>query len=242
MVELDSLGLHLRSVMVACLTLANEERNSTMASSFSKSASNFVALIAKDGGSASYDKWAKSYEEDVNSMSYAGYKSVVSKWQSYHTELGLVSTGEKHKIFDAGCGTGLVGENLVSLVPHDLIDVYGGDVSSNMLEIAKTKDAYTDLQIVDLKKELPYMADYFDSVLCAGVFGVGHCGVDCLPNLIRVLKKGCHLFATVNREIYDIERLEWAKQIKDCNCELIEDNEMPYREAAHAVVVVIHKL
>ena len=213
-----------------------------MASSFSKSASNFVALIAKDGGSASYDKWAKSYEEDVNSMSYAGYKSVVSKWQSYHTELGLVSTGEKHKIFDAGCGTGLVGENLVSLVPHDLIDVYGGDVSSNMLEIAKTKDAYTDLQIVDLKKELPYMADYFDSVLCAGVFGVGHCGVDCLPNLIRVLKKGCHLFATVNREIYDIERLEWAKQIKDCNCELIEDNEMPYREAAHAVVVVIHKL
>ena len=242
MVELDSLGLHLRSVMVACLTLAKEERNSTMASSFSKSASNFVALIAKDGGSASYDKWAKSYEEDVNSMSYAGYKSVVSKWQSYHTELGLVSTGEKHKIFDAGCGTGLVGENLVSLVPHDLIDVYGGDVSSNMLEIAKTKDAYTDLQIVDLKKELPYMADYFDSVLCAGVFGVGHCGVDCLPNLIRVLKKGCHLFATVNREIYDVERLEWAKQIKDCNCELIEDNEMPYREAAHAVVVVIHKL
>ena len=216
-----------------------------MAASFSASASHFVALIAKDGGSASYDKWAKSYEEDVNSMNYGGYKSVASKWLSYHTQLTSVSKlGEspKHKIFDAGCGTGLVGENLVSLVPRDVIDVYGADVSSNMLEIARTKNVYTDLQIVDLNKELPYAADSFDSVLCAGVFGVGHCGPDCLPNLIRVLKRGCHLFATVNREIYDVQRLEWSKQIKDCNCELIEDNEMPYREAAKAVVLVIHKL
>lgn len=216
-----------------------------MAASFSASASHFVALIAKDGGSASYDKWAKSYEEDVSSMNYGGYRSVVSKWLSYHTQLTSDSKpGEspKHKIFDAGCGTGLVGENLVSLVPRDLIDICGADVSSNMLEIARTKRVYTDLQIVDLNKELPYAADSFDSVLCAGVFGVGHCGPDCLPNLIRVLKRGCHLFATVNREIYDVQRLEWSKQIKDCNCELIEDNEMPYREAAKAVVVVIHKL
>jgi ubiquinone/menaquinone biosynthesis C-methylase UbiE len=212
-----------------------------MAASFSASASHFVALIAKDGGSASYDKWAKSYEDDVNSMNYGGYKSVVSKWLSYHTQLAKGET-LKHKIFDAGCGTGLVGENLVSLVPRDLIDVYGGDVSSNMLEIARTKNVYTDLQIVNLNEELPYAADSFDSVLCAGVFGVGHCGHACLPNLIRVLKRGCHLFATVNGEVYDVQRLEWAKQIKDCNCELIEDNEMPYREAAKAVVVVIHKL
>ena len=66
----------------------------------------------------------------------------------------------------------------------------------------------------------------------------------CLPNLIRVLKKGCHLFATINSELYDIQRLEWAKQIKDedCNCELIEDVEIPYRDAAEGVVAVIHKL
>ena len=179
-------------------------------------------------------------------MNSGGYKSVVSKWLSYHcaqlTSDSKPGESPKHKIFDAGCGTGLVGENLVSLVPRDLIDIYGADVSSNMLEIARTKSVYTDLQIVDLNKELPYAADFFDSVLCAGVFGVGHCGPDCLPNLIRVLKRGCHLFATVNREIYDVQRLEWTKQIKDCNCELIEDNEMPYREAAKAVVVVIHKL
>ena len=216
-----------------------------MAASYSASASHFLALVVKDGCSASYNKWAKSYEEDVNSMNYAAYKSAVSKWLSYHAQLDSVSTGEKHKIFDAGCGTGLVGENLVSLVPRDLVDVYGGDMSSNMLEIARTKNIYTNLQIVDLKKELPYAADYFDSILCAGVFtpGVGHCGPDCLPNLIRVLKKGCHLFATINSEVYgDVQRLKWAKQIKNCNCELIEDNEIPYRDAAKGVVAVIHKL
>ena len=129
----------------------------------------------------------------MNSLNYVGYKSINSKWQSYHTDLDSDSklTGMKHKIFDAGCGTGLGGEDLVSLVPHNLIELYGGDLSADMLKIAKTKNVYADLQIVNFKEELPYMADFSNSILCAGVFAVGHCGPDCLPNLIHVLNKGC---------------------------------------------------
>lgn len=207
----------------------------------STSASHFIALTAKDGGPENYDKWANRYEADVNSMNYAGYKSVNSKWRGYHTELSQCS-GAKHKIFDAGCGTGLLGEDLVTLVPRDQIEVYGGDLSPDMLEIARAKNVYADLRITNLKAELPYEADYFNSILCAGVFGVGHCGPDCLPNLIRVLKKGCYLFATVNIVFYNETMPEWERQFKDCNCELIEDNEMPYREGAKGVVVVIRKL
>ena len=178
-------------------------------------------------------------------MNYAGYNSVCFKWQSYH--IGLRSNSEsevrgvKHKIFDAGCGTGLVGEALVSLVPRGLIEIHGGDVSTNMLEIARSKDVYADLQIVNLKEELPYQAESFDSVLCAGVFGIGHCGPECVPNLLRILKRECYLIATVNRELYDDTMPEWKKQIKNCNCELVEDNEMPYRDAAKAVVIVVRK-
>ena len=35
-----------------------------------------------------------------------------------------------------------------------------------MLKIARTKKVYADLQIVNFKEELPYMADFFDSILC----------------------------------------------------------------------------
>ena len=214
--------------------------------STSTSASRFAALVHKDGGPNTYNKLASSYEADVNSFNYVGHKSVVSKWRSYHTELARSdseSTGIKHKVFDAGCGTGLVGEDLTTLVPRDLIEIYGGDVSHNMLEKARTKDAYTDLRIVNLKEELLYEDGYFDSVLCAGVFTVAHCGLECVPNLIRVLKKGCYLFATVNRLIYnETTKVEWDKQFKDCNCELLEDNEIPYAEGFKAVLVVIRKL
>ena len=81
------------------------------------------------------------------------------------------------------------------------------------------------------------------TVVCAGVFGMGqsHCGPECVPNLLCVLKRGCYLFATVNQQVYEENKEEWKQQIKDCNCELIEANEMPYRDAAKAVVVVIHK-
>ena len=214
-----------------------------MAASFSTSASHFLTLTTGDCSSNHYDEWARNYDEDVNSMNYVGYKSIGSKWLSYNAKLGTNPKGLKHKVFDAGCGTGLVGETLVALVPNDQIEIYGGDWSSKMLELARSKGVYADLQVINLKKELPYEADSFDSVVCAGVFGMGqsHCGPECVPNLIRVLKRGCYLFATVNQQVYEETKEEWRRQIKDCSCELIEANEMPYRDAAKAVVVVINK-
>ena len=203
--------------------------------------SHFLTLIAEDSGPNSYDKWASTYEEDSNSMNWVGYKSVGSKWLSYYKKFGTNPKDLKHKIFDAGCGTGLVGEALAALVPNDQIEIYGGDLSTKMLEIAKSKSVYTDLQITNLKEELPYEADSFDSVVCAGVFVLAHCGPECLPNLIRVLKSGCYFFATVRQDLYDETREEWKQQIKDCNCELIEMNEIPYRMNTDAVVMVLRK-
>ena len=214
----------------------------TMAASFPTSASHFMKLAERDGGPNSYDKWASRYEEDLNSVNYAGYKSIGSKWLSYNTKLNTNPKRLKHKIFDAGCGTGLVGEALVALVSSDLIEIYGGDLSSKMLELARSKSVYADLQIINLKEELPYEADSFDSVVCAGVFTLGHCGPECVPNLIRVLKRGCYLFATVRQDLYDEREEEWKQQIKDCNCELVEANEMPYcGTVAEGAVMVVHK-
>lgn len=204
----------------------------------------YEAVLA-DGGPENYNKWASSYETDVKALKYLGHKSVNAKWQSYHTNV-LDSdervTGVKHKVFDAGCGTGLVGEDLITLVPHNLIEIHGGDLSPELLDVAKTKKAYTDLRVVNLKEELPYEPESFDSIVCAGVFLQGHCGPSCLPNLMRVLKRGCYLIATVRKLFYEETKLEWEKQIQECNCELLEENEMPYHDDTKALVVVIHKL
>ena len=91
--------------------------------------SHFRTLVYKDSGPETYNKWASSYEADVSTTNYAGYRSVNSKWRSYYTELSSDSTAVKHKIFDAGCGIGLLGEDLVTLVPRDQVEIYGGDLS-----------------------------------------------------------------------------------------------------------------
>ena len=101
---------------------------------------------------------ASSYEVDVNCMNYSGYSSVVQN-----------DVGKKHKILDTGCGTGLAGELLLnSISTPQAIQLYGGDISTEMLKIAKSKGIYTELQVINLKEELPYEANSFDSVICVG--------------------------------------------------------------------------
>ena len=145
-------------------------------------------------------------------------------------------------MFDAGCETGLIGECLIALVSSQAnIEIHGGDLSPDMLEVAKSKNVYSDLKVVNLKLELPYEAEYFDSIVSSGVFSRSHCGPEYLPNLIRILKKGCYMITAVKKVIYEEAKMEWARQITDCNCRLIEDG-MPYRDEVKGVVLVIHKL
>lgn len=115
----------------------------------------FLTQVCEDGGAATYNQWANNFESVAASVNWSGHKSVASKWQSYHMQnLSSNFEGRKHKAFDAGCGTGLLGEVLVGQFTNsnfdDLVEIYGGDVSANMLSIAKSKGIYTDLQVVDL--------------------------------------------------------------------------------------------
>ena len=209
----------------------------------------FYQAVLVDGGAENYDRWAKDYDADLKSMNYTAPQSVNTKWKSYHAQLlarsedeaGSNSSPKPHRLFDAGCGTGMVGEDLVTFVPSGLIEIYGGDISPESVEIAKTKKVYTDLKVVNLKEELPYEAGSFDSIVCVGTFLQGHCGPECVPNLVRVLKRGCYLIATIRRIFYEETKAEWDKQISECNCKLLEDGEMPYHGDAKAVVIVVQK-
>ena len=188
-----------------------------------------------------YKEWCNKYEEDSEQLGYCGHRSVVSKWQDLCQ--ACLPSSLKYKIFDAGCGTGLVGDELATLLPSfdSNIALYGGDLSPDMLAIAEAKGIYEELKIVNLKEKLPYPAESFDSVLCAGVFVQGHCGPDSLNHIVRVLKKNCFLIATIRVPFYKGNKEAWMEAVTNCNCQLVEETLMPYRHDVQGIILVIKK-
>lgn len=193
-----------------------------------------------------YKEWSVHYEEDAARLDYTGHKRVVSKWLEYYANKNTCFSPNKHKVFDAGCGTGLVGEELISkaLPPlfNGMLELYGGDLSPDMLSIAETKDLYKELRIINLKETLPYPKDSFDSVLCAGVFLQGHCGPESLASMVSILKKGHLLIATVRMTFYEENKEEWIRAINDCKCWLVEEADIPYCHGVQGVLIVIKKM
>ena len=141
-----------------------------------------------------YKNWAKKYEDDViNLEGYVGYLITSELLLSY-----LRNT--QTKILDAGCGTGLVGEILNKNSFQNLIGV---DFSQEMLNIAKQKNVYQSLDLVDLTKKLDYEDNLFDAVICAGTFTCGHVGPEALREMVRITKQGGYICFTVRKQEWE---------------------------------------
>ena len=197
-----------------------------------------------DRGPESYKRRHGEYDEHcARCMNYRGPHSVFDAWRRYHPLAAVSSATTKHKIFDAGCGTGLVMEAFLQSgeCPRQYLDIYGGDYSEDMIDLAEKKKLYDHLKVVNLKGKLPYEADTFDSIVCAGVFIPNHCGPECLPNILGVLKKGCYFVATIRTLLYKDNKEEWDKQLAACGGVLVEANDAPYSNEAKGLVLVIQK-
>jgi ubiquinone/menaquinone biosynthesis C-methylase UbiE len=141
-----------------------------------------------------YKNWAKKYEDDViNLAGYVGHLITSELLLSY-----LRNT--QAKILDAGCGTGLVGEILNKNSFQNLIGV---DFSQEMLNIAKQKNVYQSLDLVDLTKKLDYEDNLFDAVICAGTFTCGHVGPEALREMVRITKQGGYICFTVRKQEWE---------------------------------------
>ena len=206
-----------------------------------------IRATEKDGGPTTYGGFAKDYDEHLKNIEWAAPQSIVTKWMEHYSPESLqaqAASGRKHRILDAGCGTGLVGEYMSTVVAMDNVELYGGDITPQMLEEVKSKKSnasYVDLQVIDLKKELPYEEEFFDSIVSSGVFYVGHCGPDCLPNIFRVLKKNGLLVTTSRKVFYEETKEGWDKYMKESNCTLLEVCDIPYHTLAKGISLVIKK-
>ncbi|KAK4498515.1 hypothetical protein PRZ48_011173 [Zasmidium cellare] len=150
---------------------------------------------------ALYDKWAATYNDDVMGPStlYVGPKLVAEAVLAHNGKIDGPA-------LDAGCGTGLSG---VALAQVGAKTIDGIDVSPGMLKLARDTGVYRDLWPVDMTKPIEQPDEFYDVVTCVGTFTTGHVGpTPALPELVRVLKRGGLLVATILDTLWKPEGFE----------------------------------
>ena len=140
-----------------------------------------------------YDEWGKKnkYDKDMVDWNYTGPKETVDTFKKYASD-------KKVKIFDAGCGTGLVG---IELKKYGYSNIDGADLSQKLLDLVP-KGYYNKLEQVDLNKQLNKESNIYDAVMCVGTFTFGHVKPPALDEFVRIKKNKGLICFTINEGIY----------------------------------------
>ena len=154
-----------------------------------------------------YDEWGYKYDQDMVDWNYTGPKETVATFKKY-------ANNKEIKIYDAGCGTGLVG---IELKKYGYRNFDGADLSQKLLDLVP-KDLYQNLSKIDLNQSLDIKDNEYEAVLCVGTFTFGHVKPPALDEFVRIIKNKGLLCFTINEGIY--EEYGFDKKIK----ELTENN------------------
>ena len=141
-----------------------------------------------------YDEWGTNnkYDKDMVEWDYTGPKETVDTFKKY-------ANNKEIKIYDAGCGTGLVG---VELKKYDYTNFDGVDLSQKLLDLVPN-GLYKNLSKADLNQPLNISDNEYDAVLCVGTFTFGHVKPPALDEFIRITKNKGLLCFTINEGIYE---------------------------------------
>jgi SAM-dependent methyltransferase len=153
-----------------------------------------------------YDDWGlkNKYDQDMLDWKYSGPKETVEVFKKYAKDKDV-------KIFDAGCGTGLVGEELKKF-GYNYYD--GADLSQKLLDLVPKK-LYQKLSKIDLNKKIEIQNNTYDAVMCVGTFTFGHVKPPALDEFIRITKNKGLICFTINEGVY--EEYGFDKKIKELN-------------------------
>ena len=140
-----------------------------------------------------YDDWSKNdkYNQDMIDWKYSGPREVVSAFLPHASRKGI-------KILDAGCGSGLVGEEL-SKEGYNII--HGADIAAKLMNSIPA-GIYQELHNIDLNKPINFTDDFFDAVLCVGTFTFGHVKARALSEFTRIVKSGGIIGFTINEGVF----------------------------------------
>ena len=139
-----------------------------------------------------YDEWAKEYDKDlIRDFGWTAPETAAQYLAKYTTPDSMV--------LDAGAGTGLVGEALSKKGFNNLTAM---DLSKGMLEAAKQKNIYKQLDQMTLGESLAYEANIFDAVISVGVMTLGHASPNSFDELLRITKPFGYIVFTIRIDVY----------------------------------------
>ena len=153
-----------------------------------------------------YDEWGEKnkYDKDMIEWNYTGPKETAEVFAKYQKN-------KDSKIYDAGCGTGLVG---IELKKYGFSNFYGADLSQKLLDLVPAK-LYKKLEKIDLNKPINEKDNQYDSLMCVGTFTFGHVKPPALDEFIRITKNKGFICFTINEGIY--EEYGFNNKIKQLN-------------------------
>ena len=160
-----------------------------------------------------YDEWGEGnkYDKDMVDWNYTGPKETTEVFAKHQRD-------KNAKIYDAGCGTGLVA---VELRKYGFNNFYGADLSKKLLELVPD-NLYKKLDQIDLNKKIDEDDGTFDAIMCVGTFTFGHVKPPALDEFVRITKNKGLICFTINEGIYEeygfdkkIEQLKNEKKWKE---------------------------
>ena len=143
-----------------------------------------------------YDSWAKQYEKEL--LEDYGYCAHIIGSKAFST----YELRKSCNIIDIGCGTGLVGEELKS---SGFLNIWGLDVSSKMIAIAKKKKVYREFYQKKIENLDGIISKPFEALICVGSFGLGHIGPESLKLLVKLVEKNSLIIIFMNAEPFNLE-------------------------------------
>ena len=140
-----------------------------------------------------YDEWSKNnkYNKDMNEWDYSGPKETAEVLIKYQKDKNI-------KIYDAGCGSGLVA---LELKKFGFSYFDGADISKQLLNQIP-KDLYKDLDQSDLNRKILKEDNFYDVVMCVGTFTFAHVKAQALDEFVRITKVNGLICFTINEAIY----------------------------------------
>ena len=156
-----------------------------------------------------YDEWGDKdkYNKDMIDWNYTGPKETANVFKNYAKKKDIL-------IFDAGCGTGLVGKELKKF-GYD--NFHGADLSQTLLD-SVPKNLYKKLEKIDLNLPFKTKDSFYDAVMCVGTFTYGHVKPQALDEFVRITKNKSLICFTINEGIYkDYGFDKKIEELKDDN-------------------------
>jgi len=140
-----------------------------------------------------YDEWSEKdkYNKDMIDWDYTGPQETVNTFKKYAKNKDIL-------IFDAGCGTGLVGKELKKFGYNNF---HGADLSKSLLD-SIPKDLYKQLNKIDLNQSIKIEDNFYDAIMCVGTFTYAHVKPNALDEFVRITKNKSLICFTINEGIY----------------------------------------